>query len=64
MNGTGNQIRRKGAEMDHGCQMVCFQTKNPNLGKFWRVFQMEDFGIFYEHLVHFLHFVIFYGHWV
>jgi hypothetical protein len=18
------------------CQMVCFQTKNPNLGKFWR----------------------------
>jgi hypothetical protein len=20
-----------------GCQMVCFQTKNPNLGKFWRV---------------------------
>jgi hypothetical protein len=18
-----------------GCQMVCFQTKNPNLGKFW-----------------------------
>jgi hypothetical protein len=20
-----------------GCQMVCFQTKNPNLSKFWRV---------------------------
>jgi hypothetical protein len=20
--------------MDQGCQMVCFQTKNPNLGKF------------------------------
>jgi hypothetical protein len=20
---------------DQGCQMVCFQTKNPNLGKFW-----------------------------
>jgi hypothetical protein len=19
-----------------GCQMVSFQTKNPNLGKFWR----------------------------
>jgi hypothetical protein len=19
-----------------GCQMVCFQTKNQNLGKFWR----------------------------
>jgi hypothetical protein len=22
---------------DLGCQMVCFQTKNPNLGKIWRV---------------------------
>jgi hypothetical protein len=22
---------------DQGCQMVCFQTKNPNLSKFWRV---------------------------
>jgi hypothetical protein len=21
--------------------MVCFQTKNPNLGKFWRVFQWK-----------------------
>jgi hypothetical protein len=30
-----------------GCQMVCFQTKNPNLGKFWRVY------IFYDHLVYF-----------
>jgi hypothetical protein len=22
---------------NQGCQMVCFQTKNPNLGKFWRI---------------------------
>jgi hypothetical protein len=22
-----------------GCQMFCFQTKNPNLDKFWRVLQ-------------------------
>jgi hypothetical protein len=22
-----------------GCQMVYFQTKNPNLGKIWRVFE-------------------------
>jgi hypothetical protein len=22
-----------------GCRMVCFQTKNPTLGKFWRVLQ-------------------------
>jgi hypothetical protein len=24
---------------EQGCQMVCFQTKIPNLGKFWRVVQ-------------------------
>jgi hypothetical protein len=24
-----------------GCQMVCFLTKNPNLGKFWRVLQWK-----------------------
>jgi hypothetical protein len=24
-----------------GCQMVCFQTKIPNLGKFWRVLQWK-----------------------
>jgi hypothetical protein len=23
--------------LDQGCQMVCFQTKNTNLGKFWGV---------------------------
>jgi hypothetical protein len=31
--------------------MVCFQTKNPILGKFWRGLAMEDVGIFYGHLV-------------
>jgi hypothetical protein len=44
--------------------MVCFQTKNPNLGKFWRAFEwkmlvyfmavwniLRSFGIFYGHLV-------------
>jgi hypothetical protein len=31
--------------------MVSFQTKNANLGKFWRV--LEDVGVFYGHLVHF-----------
>jgi hypothetical protein len=48
-----------------GCQMVCFQTKNPNLGKFWRALEwklwiyfmavwniLRTFGIFFEHLVH------------
>jgi hypothetical protein len=24
------------SRQDQGCQMVYFQTKNPNLGKFWR----------------------------
>jgi hypothetical protein len=36
--------------------MVYFQTKNPNLGKFWRVLAMEDAGIYYGHLVNFLAF--------
>jgi hypothetical protein len=37
-------VKKTGFEQ--GCQMVCFQTKNPNLGKFWR----ENAGIFYCHL--------------
>jgi hypothetical protein len=28
-------------EDERGCQMVYFQTKNPNLGKFWRAFAMK-----------------------
>jgi hypothetical protein len=27
--------------LDQGCQMVYFQTKNPKLGKFWRVLQWK-----------------------
>jgi hypothetical protein len=35
------------------CQMVCFQTKIPNLGKFWRVLQWKMLVyVFYGHLVH------------
>jgi hypothetical protein len=47
--------------------MAYFQTKNPNLGKFWRVLQRElvayfiafwfilwPFGIFCDHLVYFI----------
>jgi hypothetical protein len=29
-----------------GCQMVCFQTKNPNLGKILEGLEMENLGIF------------------
>jgi hypothetical protein len=49
------------------CQMVYFQTKNPNLGKFWKVLQwkmmvffmailsiLRPNDIFYGHLVHFV----------
>jgi hypothetical protein len=52
---------------NQGCQMVYFQTKNPNLGKFWRVLQwkmlvyfftiwsiLRPIGIFYGHLVYFV----------
>jgi hypothetical protein len=43
--------------LQKGCQMVCFQTKHPNLGKFWRVLQwivrgnfiyFSRFGILYQ----------------
>jgi hypothetical protein len=45
--------------------MVYFQTKNPNLGKFWRALELkvllfiiwsilQPFGIFYGHLVYFM----------
>jgi hypothetical protein len=54
-------------EKVQGCQVVCFQTKNPDLGKFWRALDWKmfinfmatwnilwRFGIFYDHLVHFV----------
>jgi hypothetical protein len=51
-----------------GCQMVCFQTRNPNLGKFWRalewmilVYFMSIFGPFG---ICCGHFVKFYGYLV
>jgi hypothetical protein len=55
--------------MNQVCQMGYFQTKNPNLGKFLEGLAMEDYGIFYGHLVYFMDtwsilqpFGIFYGH--
>jgi hypothetical protein len=38
---------------DQGCQMIYFQTKNPDLGKILEGLAMEDVGIFYNHLVNF-----------
>jgi hypothetical protein len=48
---------------NQGCQMAYFLTKNPNLGKFWRVLQfkmsaiwsiLRPFGIFCGHLIYFI----------
>jgi hypothetical protein len=38
-----------------GCHMVCFQTRNPNLGLFWRDLEWKLFFFkFYDHLEYFL----------
>jgi hypothetical protein len=29
------------ASVQQGCQIVCFQTKNPNLGKFWSALEWK-----------------------
>jgi hypothetical protein len=44
--------------------MAYFQTKNPDLGKFWRVLQwkMLPFGLFYGYLVYFV--AIWYMHFM
>jgi hypothetical protein len=31
----------KDSGIEQGCQMVCFQTKNPNLGNFWRALEWK-----------------------
>jgi hypothetical protein len=40
--------------LDLGCQMVCFQTKNPDLSKLLEGLRMENVGIFYDHLKYFM----------
>jgi hypothetical protein len=44
-----------------GCQMVCFQNKNPNFGKILEGLRMENAGLFYGHLEYFA--VIWYILW-
>jgi hypothetical protein len=46
----------------HGCQMVSFQTKNPNMGKFWRVLQWKMLVYFMDTWSISQSLVIFYGH--
>jgi hypothetical protein len=41
--------------------MECFQTKNPNLGKFWEGLGMENVVIFYDYLGYFMAIRIMYG---
>jgi hypothetical protein len=43
---------------------VCFQTKNPTLGKFWRVLQWKMLVYFMDTWSILRPFVIFYGHLV
>jgi hypothetical protein len=48
-----------------GCQMVHFQTKNPNLGNCSRVLHWKMLhSVFYVHLVYFIAILYFYGHLV
>jgi hypothetical protein len=51
-------------DWSQGCQMVCCQTQNPNLGKFWRVLQWKMLVYFMDTWSIWWSFVIFYGHLV
>jgi hypothetical protein len=47
-----------------GCQMLCFQTKNPNSSQFWRVLHRKMLLYFMDTWSILRSFVIFYGHLV
>jgi hypothetical protein len=34
--------------------MVCFKTKNPNFGKFWKALDWKKMDMFYGHLEYFM----------
>jgi hypothetical protein len=40
-------------DVEQGCQMVCFQTKNPSLGTFFEGLRLENVDIFYDLLEYF-----------
>jgi hypothetical protein len=53
--GAENSVTTNLEREDQGCQMAYFQTKNPNLSKFWSILQWKillSFGLFYGHLVY------------
>jgi hypothetical protein len=39
--GASKRCNDKKSGSEQGCQMVYFQTKNPNLGKFWRASDLK-----------------------
>jgi hypothetical protein len=41
-----NESRFLSPSGKQGCQMVCFQTKNPNLSKFWWALEYEMLAYF------------------
>jgi hypothetical protein len=50
---AGPALTTIGSRSYQGCQMVYFQTKNPNLGKRFRVLQWKRLAyVFYGHLVY------------
>jgi hypothetical protein len=53
MAGTLAFVLDGGVAWWHGCQMVCFQTKYPILGKFLEGLVLEDVGMFYGYLIQF-----------
>jgi hypothetical protein len=54
------QTENQKESLSQGCQMVYFQTKNLNLGKFWRALERKmllnymTIWIFFGHLVYFM----------
>jgi hypothetical protein len=48
-------------DLEQGCQMVFLQTKNPNLGIFWKA--LECFGIFHGFLCFYGLLVYFIASW-
>jgi hypothetical protein len=59
-----NIVRSYNTQTVQGCQMVCLQTKNPNLVKLWKVLQWKMIVCFIDTRSILQHFVIFYGHLV
>jgi hypothetical protein len=58
------RFAKRDTDPTQGCQMVCFQTKNSNLGKILRVLQWNMMAYVMDTWSILRSFVIFYGHLV